>query len=102
MPWLPILGVVLTLVVAAYTAHRVLTWMNKKGWVYYRNPERPPPKSLGILEELYQPSIAHVIDEETREASEADQIESGEPESPGRSAPESEEGHPPSGERPSS
>lgn len=78
MSWLPIAAVVATLSVVALIAHLLLTWFNRRGWVYYRNPEAPKGSSIGLLEEIYQPSMAHVIDEETREATEADQSESGE------------------------
>ena len=76
--------VVIVLGIAALTVHLILTWANRRGYVYYRNPERPPPRTLGLLEEIYQPSIEHVIEHETSEETRADQDESGEPPNPGR------------------
>lgn len=70
------------LFVAALAVHLVLTWMDRRGWVWYRNKNRPRPSSLGLIEELYQPSIEHVANEHTREETEADQVESGEPVDP--------------------
>lgn len=64
--------------------HLTLTWAARHGWVYYRTAERPRPHTLGLIEEIYQPSIEHVIDQEVSEATEADQAESGDPETPGR------------------
>jgi len=73
-----ILGVVLVLGVVALIVHLFLTWFEKKGWVYYRSTNRPPPQSLGLLEEIYQPSISHVIEQQVTEETEADQDPSGE------------------------
>jgi hypothetical protein len=75
-----VLGV---LAVAAGVVHLILTYADRRGWVYYRNPDRQPPRSLGLLEEIYQPSITHVIEEEVSTESRADVSESGDPEEPG-------------------
>ncbi len=80
MNWLLIAGVVAIIGFIAAIVHIALTWANRRGWVYYRNPDAPKGSSIGLLEEIYQPSIAHVIDEESRERTEADQSESGDPE----------------------
>ena len=80
MPWLLIIGALAVLSFIALTTHLLLTWFDRRGWVYYRNPGAPKGRSLGMLEEIYQPSISHVVDEESREATEADQSESGDPE----------------------
>ncbi|MGI9529030.1 MAG: hypothetical protein ACR2NG_04910 [Acidimicrobiia bacterium] len=63
--------------------HLALTLADRKGWVYYRNDDRRPPHTLGLLEEIYQPSIEHVIEQETSEQTSADQAESGDPDTPG-------------------
>ncbi|MGI9641235.1 MAG: hypothetical protein ACR2N9_00480 [Acidimicrobiia bacterium] len=63
--------------------HLALTWADRKGWVYYRNNDRRPPHTLGLLEEIYQPSIEHVIEQETSEQTSADQAESGDPDTRG-------------------
>ena len=78
-----IFGLVLALAVAAATVHLVLSWMARRGWVYYRSQDRPRPSSLGLIEEIYQPSMEHVIDEEARERTVADQEASGAPDEPG-------------------
>ena len=36
------------------------------------------PHSLGLFEEIYQPSVSHVIEQQVTEETEADQTESGE------------------------
>ena len=69
-------GVVLVVVLVA--GHVLLTWAEGRGWVYYRSADRPRPRSLGLLEEIYQPSLTHVIDQQITEETEADQAESGE------------------------
>jgi hypothetical protein len=70
--------------IAAVALHLFLTWAGRRGWIFYRDPGRPRPHTLGLIEEIYQPSIEHVIDQEVTEATEADQAESGDPERPGR------------------
>jgi len=77
------LAVMASLLAAAVTVHLVLSWADRRGWVYYRNQGRPPPRSLGLLEEIYQPSITHVIEHEIEEDSIADTTESGETPDPG-------------------
>lgn len=79
-----VLGVVLALGVAALIVHVALTWADRRGWVYYRNPKRPPPRSLGILEEIYQPSVHHFVEEMVSKETEADSEATGAPEDPSR------------------
>jgi len=52
--------------------------MESKGWIYWRRSERRGSASLWLVEEIYQPSMTHVREEEVRERTEADQDESGE------------------------
>jgi len=78
------LAVLSVLGAAAAIVHLVLTWADRRGWVYYRNPERPPPRSLGLLEEIYEPSVSHVIEQEITDDTVADTTESGDPPEPGR------------------
>ena len=80
---LSIVAVLVALTVAAGTVHLVLSWMERRGWVYYRTKDRPRPSSLGLVEEIYQPSIEHVTEEKAGEQSRADQAESGDGEEPG-------------------
>ncbi len=85
MGWLVVVILAVALLgIVAVSGHLLLTWMERRGWIYYRNPDRPRPSTLGLLEEIYQPSIEHVVDEMTSEAIEADQAVSGDPEEPGK------------------
>jgi hypothetical protein len=39
-------------------------WLAERGWVYNKHNPRPAGTgTLGLLEEIYQPSIRHVIEE---------------------------------------
>jgi hypothetical protein len=71
-------GIVLVLAISGLIVHLTLTWMASRGWIWYRSIARPGPSSLGLIEGIYQPSMEHVIEEEARERTEADQAESGE------------------------
>ena len=73
-----LIAVVVTLMLVVVAGHFLLTWAERRGWVYYRSTDRPRPRSLGLFEEIYQPSVTHVIDQEVTEETEADQTESGE------------------------
>ena len=66
----------------AVATHLLLTLFNKRGWVYYRNPEAPRGSSLGLLEEIYRPAATHVLEQQTLEDSIRDQSESGDPDNP--------------------
>ena len=81
--WVLPFEVILVLGLTALATHVVLTWFEKRGWVYYRSTDRPRPRSLGMLEKICQPSMTHVIDHETLEDSVKDQSESGDPEESG-------------------
>jgi hypothetical protein len=53
-------------------------WAAKRGWVF--NKHNPRPTGGGVpmmLDQIYQPSIEHVIEEQASEAIRADQNESG-------------------------
>jgi hypothetical protein len=66
------LGVVALL----YGLHRMAVFAEHRGWLYYRT--RPPRmRSLGLLEELSDPSVEYRIEEQASEAIRADQEESG-------------------------
>lgn len=72
------IGAALVLLVAAgYAVHRGALWAERRGWIYY-SKDRPRPLPLGIVEEIYQPSIEHLVVELGEEAIRADQDESGE------------------------
>ena len=50
----------------------------ERGWVYNRyNPRPRGGGSLGLLEEIYQPSIRHVIEERSSQKARGDQAPSG-------------------------
>ncbi len=83
MNWILIVGVVAVLAIIAFATHLLLAWFEKRGWVYYRSTDAPRPRSLGLLEEIYQPSTTHVVDQETLEDSLKDQTETGDPDRPG-------------------
>jgi hypothetical protein len=68
------------------TAMAVVAWAlnsrtaGERGWVYNRfNPRPRGGGTLGILEEIYQPSIRHVIEERSSEKARGSQDESGDP-----------------------
>jgi hypothetical protein len=87
MPWILVFGAIATLILVAVVTHLLLTAFNRRGWVYYRNPDAPKGSSLGLIEEIYQPSVTHVIDQQSLEDSLLkDQSESGDPDSPGTDA----------------
>lgn len=74
LPLLVLLGVAAALV----ALDRLALWAESRGWLYWRRSERRGGGSLGLLEEIYQPSMIHVFEEETRLQTEAEQDESGE------------------------
>ena len=73
-----LIAVVLLLLLVFVAGHLLLTWTERRGWVYYRSADRPRPRSLGLFEEIYQPSVSHVMEQQVTEDTEADQNESGE------------------------
>jgi hypothetical protein len=87
MPLILVFGAIATLSLVALATHLLLTSFNRRGWVYYRNPDAPKGSSLGLIEEIYQPSVTHVIDQQSLEDSLKDQSESGDPDHPGHSEP---------------
>ena len=83
MPWYLILGAIAMLGLVALGTHLLLTIFNKRGWVYYQNLDAPKGSWLGLIEEIYQPSVTHVVDQQTLEESSRDQTESGDPDNAG-------------------
>jgi hypothetical protein len=74
MRWLVIVG---GLGVIVYTLHRLAKYAAGRGWIYYRDaPKRG--YSLGFVEEVFQPSMEFVIEEQSSEAIRADAWESAE------------------------
>jgi hypothetical protein len=70
--------IVVGVVIVGFLIDRLALWMESRGCIYWRRSERRGSASLGLLETIYQPSMTHVFEEETREHTEADQDESGE------------------------
>ena len=54
-------------------------WAGKRGWFYNKHNPRPTGAGLqpGPFDEIYQPSVHHVIEEEAAQRIRADQDESG-------------------------
>lgn len=78
MGWV-VAGVILVVVVGLlYGLHRAALWAEGRGWIYYRNRDRPRPMPIGTLDAIYQPSMEHISVELGEEAIRADQAESGE------------------------
>ena len=71
--------VVATVVFATilYGLHRIASWAEDRGWIYYRAKDRPAPPLLGMFEEIYHPAIEHVVVETSDEAIRADHAGSG-------------------------
>lgn len=78
MLWVTLVIVVVVVVVVLVSGHLTFAWAERRGWVYYRATDRPRPRSLGLFEEIYQPSFSHVVEQQVTQETEADQIESGE------------------------
>lgn len=73
----PLLVTVIVLVLV-YGLHRAALYAESRGWLYYRT--RPPRmRSLGLLEELADPSVEYRIEEQSSEAMRGDQDFSGDP-----------------------
>ena len=83
MGWIIAAVVIAALAVGIYGLHRLLVRAEGRGWIYYRSEDRPRGAFLGILEEIYQPAIEHVVVEASEEAIRADRSESGEDPEPG-------------------
>jgi len=55
-------------------------WLARRGWVYNKHNPRPSGEgTLGLLEEIYQPSIRHVIEERSSHRALGEQPDSGDP-----------------------
>lgn len=68
--------IALAVIAVLYGLHRLAVYAEYRGWIYYRT--RPPRmRSLGLLEELADPSVEYRIEEQSSEAVRGDQDESG-------------------------
>ena len=72
---------------AFWAAHS--RWLAERGWIYnkHNRETRRRVGSLGLLETIYQPSLEHVIEEESSEAARGDQDQSGDRPRPGPAPP---------------
>ena len=67
---------VVALILAAASQSR---WAGHKGWVYNKHNPRPPGVGMPkFLDEIYQPSVEHVVEHEASERTRADRSEFGE------------------------
>jgi hypothetical protein len=77
---LTVLGVIAAaLLLVGFALNQAARWAGKRGWVY--NKHNPRPRGSGtsmLVDQIYQPSMHHVIDEQTSERTRAEQDESGE------------------------
>lgn len=66
--------------IALYTGHRVLSWMDDRGWIYYRR-RRGTSAALGNallrVHTFYQPAVEEALEARLDEQAEA--AESGDP-----------------------
>jgi len=75
--------VVIGIAVVWFALARFFRYAGRRGWVFNKhNPTPSRPRSLGLLEQIYQPSIQHVIEFEITDRTDAEQDESGEPPDP--------------------
>lgn len=74
-------------VISLYVGHRFLSWMDDRGWIYYRR-RRGTSAALGNallqVQTFYQPSVQEVLEARLEEPTEA--AESGDPPSEGPGA----------------
>lgn len=67
------------LLVLVYGLHRLGLYAENRGWIFYRT--RPPRvRMLGMLEELVDPRVEYMVEEQSSEAIHADHSETGNPE----------------------
>jgi hypothetical protein len=79
-PTLKLVLVGIAIGLAVFALARLLRWAGRRGWVYNKyNPRPSRPRSLGFLEQIYQPSIEHVIEFEVSDRTDAEQDEAGAP-----------------------
>jgi hypothetical protein len=72
-----ILLILLGVAALVLVLHLLALYAESRGWIFYRT--RPPRvRMLGFLEELVDPRVEYMVEEETSEAIRADQSEQGE------------------------
>jgi hypothetical protein len=78
MPLLIVVGVAALL----YGLHRLALFAEARGWIFYKT-RAPRVRTLGFLEELVNPSIEYMVEEQSSQEIRADHAESGDPKDPG-------------------
>lgn len=79
-----ILGLMLLgLFVVGYGWHRLATWMERRGWIYYRSKGKGGGSGAGAMAameifSMLEPDIEHTVEEMRSEAARREQEESGE------------------------
>jgi hypothetical protein len=79
MAWYVVVAVVAGAVALWFVWDRLSRFAAARDWIYHRK-HNPRPKgltSLGLLEEIYQPSIRYVVDEIAEEKARGGQAETG-------------------------
>ncbi|NUM54115.1 MAG: hypothetical protein HUU46_10765 [Candidatus Hydrogenedentes bacterium] len=79
MLWYGVFAVIA--MVALYAVHRLLLWMEERGWVYYwhKSGTGNAGNVLMPIQAIYQPEVNYVLEERVRNQTEAEEDESGEP-----------------------
>ena len=72
------IAVAAAVLVAVYVSHRLLLRAEQRGWVYYKHEKRPPGQGLGLLAQIYEPEMEHVVEEAVSERVRRHDEESGE------------------------
>jgi hypothetical protein len=74
---LTVLAVLALVGVVLFGLDQLALWAERRGWLFYRHEKGKGSVNLGFLDQIYQPAMEHVIEEETTERTVADQAESG-------------------------
>jgi hypothetical protein len=75
---------VVVLISIGYALHRLSRLAGERDWIYNKHNPRPRGGgTLGLLEEIYQPSIQHVVEERSSQRARGSQNESGDRPEPG-------------------
>lgn len=73
------------LISTGYALHRLSRLAGERDWIYNKHNPRPRGGgTLGLLEEIYQPSIQHVVEERSSQRARGSQDESGDKPEPGQ------------------
>ena len=74
LKWLPV-ALVAAVVPTMFILHRTLLWMERRGWIFYRDT-RPGPGNLGPafmeIQRLFEPGKEHVIEQVKKQSAQED------------------------------